>query len=60
MEGSGVVRIEALDALRAWWLMLVVGIASLVAGIILLFQPSKSLATLAVIIGIFILIDGIV
>jgi uncharacterized membrane protein HdeD (DUF308 family) len=40
--------------------MLIVSIVSLVAGVILLFEPSKSLATLAVIIGIFLLLDGIV
>ena len=40
--------------------MLIVGLASLVAGIILVLQPSKSLATLAVVVGIFFLIDGIV
>ena len=38
---------------------LIVGLLSLVAGIILVFKPSDSLATLAVIFGIFLLIDGI-
>jgi uncharacterized membrane protein HdeD (DUF308 family) len=54
------VRITALDAARAWWLMLIVGLASLIAGIILVLKPSNSLATLAVVVGIFFLIDGIV
>ena len=54
------VRITALDAARAWWLMLIVGLASLIAGIILVLKPSHSLATLAVVVGIFFLIDGIV
>jgi uncharacterized membrane protein HdeD (DUF308 family) len=48
------------DAARAWWLLLVVGIASAVAGVILVTKPSNSLATLAVIFGIFLLVDGIV
>jgi uncharacterized membrane protein HdeD (DUF308 family) len=48
------------EAARAWWLLLVVGIASAVAGVILVTKPSNSLATLAVIVGIFLLIDGIV
>jgi uncharacterized membrane protein HdeD (DUF308 family) len=48
------------DAARAWWLVVVVGVASLVAGVILVTKPSDSLATLAVIVGIFLLIDGIV
>jgi uncharacterized membrane protein HdeD (DUF308 family) len=60
MQESHAVRIEALEVARAWWVMLVVGLASLAAGIILVFQPSKSLATLAVIVGIFFLLDGIV
>jgi uncharacterized membrane protein HdeD (DUF308 family) len=43
----------------AWWITLLVGLLSLAAGIILVFKPSDSLATLAVIFGIFLLIDGI-
>jgi len=60
MDESEAVRVQALEAARAWWLLLVVGIASLAAGIILVFRPSNSLATLCVIAGIFVLIDGIV
>ena len=45
---------------RAWWLLDVVGVASAVAGVILVTKPSHSLATLAVIVGIFLLIDGLV
>ena len=54
--GRGAIR----DAARAWWLLLVAGIASAVAGVILVTKPSNSLATLAVIFGIFLLVDGIV
>lgn len=43
-----------------WWLLVAVGLLSIAAGVIVLFKPSDSLATLAVIVGIFILIDGIV
>lgn len=43
----------------AWWVTLLVGVLSVIAGIILVFKPSNSLATLAVIFGIFLLIDGI-
>jgi uncharacterized membrane protein HdeD (DUF308 family) len=50
---------EARDTARAWWVILALGIASLVAGIILVLRPSHSLATLAVIFGIFLLLDGI-
>jgi uncharacterized membrane protein HdeD (DUF308 family) len=42
-----------------WWLLLLVGVLSVVAGVIILFKPSDSLATLAVIAGIFLLLDGI-
>ena len=48
------------EVARAWWLLVVVGVASAVAGVILVTKPSNSLATLAVIVGIFLLIDGIV
>ena len=50
---------EAREAARTWWLFALVGVASTIAGIILVFEPSNSLATLAVIVGIFLLIDGI-
>jgi uncharacterized membrane protein HdeD (DUF308 family) len=41
------------------WLLLLVGVLSVVAGVIILFKPSDSLATLAVIAGVFLLLDGI-
>jgi uncharacterized membrane protein HdeD (DUF308 family) len=43
-----------------WWLLLLVGALSVIAGVIVLFKPGDSLATLAVIVGIFVLVDGIV
>jgi uncharacterized membrane protein HdeD (DUF308 family) len=42
-----------------WWLVLLAGVLSVVAGVIVLFKPGDSLATLAVISGIFLLADGI-
>ncbi len=51
---------EGIEAARAWWLILLVGLLSVAAGIILVARPSHSLTTLAVIVGIFLLIDGIV
>jgi uncharacterized membrane protein HdeD (DUF308 family) len=42
-----------------WWIVLLVGVLSVVAGVILVFKPSHSLTTLAVIFGIFLLIDGV-
>jgi uncharacterized membrane protein HdeD (DUF308 family) len=50
---------DTLEPSRLWWLFVVVGIASLVAGVILVLKPSNSLAALAVVVGIFLLIDGI-
>jgi uncharacterized membrane protein HdeD (DUF308 family) len=42
-----------------WWLLSLVGLLSIVAGVIILFKPDDSLATLAVIAGIFLLVNGI-
>jgi len=53
-------RDEALDLARVWWLLVLVGLAAVVAGGILVAKPSNSLATLAVVFGIFLLIDGVV
>jgi uncharacterized membrane protein HdeD (DUF308 family) len=43
-----------------WWLAVLMGAISVVAGIVVLAKPSDSLATLAVVFGIFVLVDGIV
>ncbi len=51
---------QARDVAGVWWLILLLGLASVIAGIILVVRPSHSLTTLAVVIGIFLLIDGIV
>ena len=42
-----------------WWLLLLLGAMCIAAGVIVLVQPDISLATLAVVAGIFLLIDGI-
>jgi uncharacterized membrane protein HdeD (DUF308 family) len=44
---------------RAWWVLALLGLLSVIAGVIVLARPSTSLATLAVLMGIFLLIDGI-
>jgi uncharacterized membrane protein HdeD (DUF308 family) len=46
-------------ATGGWWLLALVGVLSIAAGIIILIKPGDSLATLAVIAGIFLLVDGI-
>jgi uncharacterized membrane protein HdeD (DUF308 family) len=44
---------------RAWWVLALLGLISIAAGVIVLARPSTSLATLAVIAGVFLLVDGI-
>jgi uncharacterized membrane protein HdeD (DUF308 family) len=50
---------EVKAATWAWWLLILAGVLSVVAGIIILAQPGGSLAALAVIAGIYLLLDGI-
>jgi uncharacterized membrane protein HdeD (DUF308 family) len=50
---------EVKELTWGWWLLVLVGLLSFVAGLIILFKPGDSLATLAVIAGIFLLADGI-
>jgi uncharacterized membrane protein HdeD (DUF308 family) len=52
-------RAQMRELTWAWWLMLLVGVLSVVAGALVLAKPSNSLATLAVICGVFALVDGI-
>jgi uncharacterized membrane protein HdeD (DUF308 family) len=57
---------RAADQLRlnefrwARWIFVVVGFLCMVTGVIVLADPKNSLATIAVVIGIFLVIDGIV
>ena len=48
------------DVSGLWWLTLGLGVLSVIAGIVVLARPGDSLATIAVITGIFVVIDGIV
>jgi uncharacterized membrane protein HdeD (DUF308 family) len=50
---------EMAEVTRTWWLVALMGLVSVVAGIVVLAKPGDSLATLAVISGIFILVDGL-
>lgn len=52
-------EVETRELTWGWWLLLLIGLVGVVAGVIILFKPSESLATLAVIAGIFLLLDGI-
>ena len=60
MAGTSLRNTELRDLTWGWWLAILIGVLSVVAGIIVILKPSNSLATLAVIFGIFILLDGIV
>lgn len=45
---------------RHWWMLLVLGIVSLVVGIILLLQPAGSTYVIAVVLAIYLVISGII
>lgn len=51
---------DAAAIARAWWLIGLLGLISLIAGGILVAKPSDSLATLAVVFGVFVLLDSLV
>ena len=42
----------------AWWLLLLVAICTFAVGVLLLFWPHRTLSTLAVILGIYLLVVG--
>jgi uncharacterized membrane protein HdeD (DUF308 family) len=43
----------------AWWLLMLVGFVAVAAGVIVLVQPGISLTSLAVVAGIFLLVEGV-
>jgi uncharacterized membrane protein HdeD (DUF308 family) len=49
---------ESAEAVRLWWLLLAGGLVDLVVGVLLLVWPSRTLATVAVIVGVYLLIAG--
>ncbi len=50
---------EARALASVWWLPLVLGLLSVAAGVIVLIEPDNSLKVITIVIGIFILLDGI-
>ena len=46
------------EAARLWWLLLLGGLASLIVGVLLFVWPSETLATVALIVGIYLLLGG--
>src|SRR3954454_7618104 len=59
MESNLGIREDVRSALSGWWLVLLMGLISIVAGVIVLTEPGDSLETIAVISGIFLLTYGI-
>jgi uncharacterized membrane protein HdeD (DUF308 family) len=59
MADQTITRGEVRAATGGWWLVLLVGVLSIAVGVTILLKPGDSLETLAVIAGIFVLIDGI-
>jgi uncharacterized membrane protein HdeD (DUF308 family) len=57
---EGVLTPEAAHEMK-WvqWVLPIVGVLSIAAGVIILAKPADSLVTLAVIAGIFVLVDGV-
>ena len=60
MPDTSTYRNALRDISGLWWLTLSLGLLSIIAGIVVLAKPGDSLATIAVITGIFVLIDGLV
>jgi uncharacterized membrane protein HdeD (DUF308 family) len=50
---------EERHAASTWWLFPILGAISIAVGVIVLMKPGNSLTTLAVIMGIFVLVDGV-
>ena len=59
MNGEAGAATDVRAATGGWWLILLTGLLSIVVGIVVLAKPGDSLETMAVIVGVFILIDGI-
>jgi uncharacterized membrane protein HdeD (DUF308 family) len=59
MSGQTFSREDLHEATWAWWLLMLLGLLGIAAGVIVLTKPGNSLATLAVVAGIFVLVDGI-
>lgn len=59
MAESPITREDVREWTWAWWLLLLLGLLGIAAGVIVLLKPSNSLSTLAVICGVFVLLDSI-
>jgi uncharacterized membrane protein HdeD (DUF308 family) len=59
MSGQDPTTEEIRESTSAWWLLLLLGAISIAVGVLVLAKPSDSLATLAVIAGVFVLVEGV-
>ena len=55
MSEGDIGREELRELTSAWWLMMLLGVVSVAAGLVVLAKPSHGLATLAVVFGVFVL-----
>lgn len=58
MAGTTLTQEDGPHPSAAWWLFMLVGLLGVAAGVIVLAKPGDSLAALAVITGIFLLVQG--
>jgi uncharacterized membrane protein HdeD (DUF308 family) len=59
MNEPDLTRDEIRAATSAWWLLVMIGLLGVAAGVVVLLKPEDSLSFLAVVAGIFILASGI-
>jgi uncharacterized membrane protein HdeD (DUF308 family) len=59
IDDDSVTAEQAHAIATVWWVPLVLGLLSAAAGVIVLIKPDNSLKAITVVIGIFILLDGI-
>jgi uncharacterized membrane protein HdeD (DUF308 family) len=59
MTDARITREDIREITWAWWVLVLLGILGIVAGAIVIAKPSHSLTTLAIVCGIFVLIDSI-
>jgi uncharacterized membrane protein HdeD (DUF308 family) len=56
---SSIVAQMASNLSQSWWLLLLRGIAAIVFGLLIWFQPGISLAAMVLVFGVYVFIDGI-
>ncbi len=59
LQEHGAERHSALGAIGAWQTMVVVGVATLILGLIVSFHPSAALNVIAVLLGLLMIISGL-